>query len=61
MSRYIDVDTIEYHEIFDGHEFVRVVYGDDIDEMPTADVVPSKYGCGNAPYCSDVWEVDEDE
>ncbi len=39
MAKYIDVDTIEYHEIFEGHEFVRVAYGDDIDELPTADVV----------------------
>ena len=32
-----------------------------IEETPTADVVPSRYGCGNAPYCSYVFEVDEDE
>lgn len=40
MSRYIDADAIEYHEVFEGDEFVRVAYGDDIDELPTADVVP---------------------
>lgn len=61
VSRYINADVIEYHEIYDGQEFVSVAFKDDIDEMPTADVVSSKYGCGNAPYCSDVWEVDEDE
>lgn len=39
MSRYIDAEKIEYHEVFEGDEFVRVAYGDDIDEFPTADVV----------------------
>lgn len=39
MNRYINVDAIEYHEIYDGQEFVRVAYGDDIDNIPTADVV----------------------
>ena len=39
MAFYIDVDAIEYHEIYDGQEFVRVAYGDDIDNAPTADVV----------------------
>lgn len=38
MSRYINADAIEYHEIYDGQEFVRVAYGDDIDNIPTADV-----------------------
>lgn len=39
MPRYIDAGAIEYHEVFDGDEFVRVAYGDDIDELPSADVV----------------------
>ena len=43
MCRYIDADAIEYHEIFEGHEFVRVAYGDDIDNIPTADVVPTEF------------------
>ena len=40
MSRYIDADLIEYHDSFtnDG-EYARVAFGDDIDAMPTADVV----------------------
>lgn len=38
MSRYIDADAIEYHEIFEGDEFIRVAYGDDIDELLTVDV-----------------------
>lgn len=54
MSRYINADAIKYHED-------DAVYRWEIDAMPTADVVPSIYGCGSAPYCSDVWEVDEDE
>lgn len=44
MSRYIDAEKIEYHEVFEGDEFVRVAYGDDIDELPTADVVERKRG-----------------
>ena len=44
MSRYINADAIEYHEVFDGDEFVRVAYGDDIDELPTADVVEVVHG-----------------
>lgn len=39
MSRYINVDAIEYHEVFEGDEFVRVAYGDDIDELSITDVV----------------------
>ena len=39
MSKYINADAIEYHEIYDGQEFVRVAYGDDIDNIPSADVV----------------------
>jgi len=64
MSRYIDADAFEAFgytsqngTFDDGVQFVL----EKIDEQPTADVIPSKYGCGNAPYCSDVWEVDEDE
>lgn len=40
MSRYIDADLIEYHDSFtnDG-EYARVAFGDDIDVLPTADVV----------------------
>ena len=44
MSRYIDVDAIEYHEIYDGQEFIRVAYGDDIDNILTVDVVEVKHG-----------------
>ena len=40
MSRYIDADCIEPHEIYEDYGFVMVAYMDDIDAMPTADVVP---------------------
>ena len=61
MSRYIDADAIEYHEVFEGDEFVRVAYGDDIDELPTVDaveVVRCK-NCSKKEYCraSNVWAV----
>ena len=39
MSRYIDAEDIEPHEIYEGG-FVMVAYMDDIDAIPTADVVP---------------------
>ena len=40
MNRYIDADLIEYHDSFtnDG-EYARVAFGDDIDVLPTVDVV----------------------
>ena len=53
MSRYIEAD-----------DFFRTFEELDIEpynNFPTADVVPSRYGCGSAPYCSYVFEVDEDE
>lgn len=39
MSRYIDAEKIEPHEIYEDYGFVMVAYMDDIDAMPTADVV----------------------
>lgn len=62
MSRYIDADAIKYFvSVTNDGCFYRVAFKDEIDKIPTADVVPSKYGCGSAPYCSWVFEVDEDE
>lgn len=40
MSRYIDADCIEPHEIYEDYGFVMVAYMDDINNIPTADVVP---------------------
>lgn len=57
MSRYIDADLIEYHDSFtnDG-EYMRVAFGDDIDVLPTADVVEVVHGewidKGHYTYCS---------
>ena len=60
MSRYIDADELK--KVFsDGYEAFAETLREIVDEQPTADVVPSKYGCGSAPYCSWVFEVDEDE
>ena len=33
--KLIDADLIEYHEIYDGHEFTQVAYADDISDLPT--------------------------
>ena len=40
MSRYIDAEKIEPHEIYEDYGFVKVAYMDDINDIPTADVVP---------------------
>ena len=44
MSRLIDADKLEPHEIYEDNGFTEVVYMDDIREMPTveADVVRCK-------------------
>ena len=65
MSRYIDADAL----LYDIRIAKMLTFGileakhveEIIEQQPTADVVPSRYGCGSAPYCSDVFEVDEDE
>lgn len=56
--RLINADVIIEEAHRQGKSMVTVEL---LENMPTADVVPSRYGCGSAPYCSDVWEVDEDE
>lgn len=62
MSRYIDADALkEAMQTYGFHSADQTITEFVEDILPTADVVPSKYGCGSAPYCSDVWEVDEDE
>ena len=58
MARYIDADLIEYHDSFtnDG-EFWSVAFKDDIDNIPTADVVgvvrckDCKYFVDEGMYC----------
>ena len=64
MSRYIDADLIEYHDSFtnDG-EYARVAFGDDIDVLPTADVVeviPCKNCFYSKPYNA-VWHLPLEE
>ena len=60
MSRYIDAENIEPHEIYEDG-FVMVAYMDDIDAMPTADVVPVKHGywkdTGSGQECSVCGEI----
>lgn len=51
MSRYIDAEDIEPHEIYEDYGFVMVAYMDDIDAMPTKDVAPVVHGH---------WDVHED-
>ena len=38
--RLIDADKLEPSERYVGDEFTRIVYMDDIDEMPTVDAEP---------------------
>ena len=37
--RCIDADLIEYHEEYDGQGFTRVAYADDIENLPTIELV----------------------
>lgn len=37
MSRLIDADKLEPSEVYMDYGFTRIVYMDDIDEMPTVD------------------------
>ena len=62
MSKYIDAEELKsaIRKAFP-NLMMRVDINSIINEQPTADVVPSRYGCGSAPYCSYVFEVDEDE
>lgn len=39
MARYIDADLIEYHEEYDGQGFTRVAYADDIENLPTVELI----------------------
>ena len=42
--RLIDADKLEPTERYVGDEFVRIVYMDDIDAMPTIEAEPIRYG-----------------
>ena len=61
MTRLIDADALEPHEMYDGKEFVQIVYKDDIDEAPT--VEQRQHGewedcggvfCARCSVCKDV-------
>ncbi len=65
MTRYIDADALETHEQLEpmgngNYEFVEVVYKDDIDDVPTADVVEvvrckdCKHWHSNTEFCG-IW------
>lgn len=58
MSRLIDADKLEPHEIYDDNGFTEVVYMDDIREMPTveADVVRCK-DCHYAKPFNKIWQL----
>ena len=66
MSRYIDADLIEYQERFDGEcgEIIKVAFVNDIDCVPTADVVEVVRckDCKHKDYCCrNVVKFDKDE
>lgn len=42
--RLIDADALEPHEVYFNYGCQRIVYMDDIDEMPTIDAEPVKHG-----------------
>ena len=48
--RLIDADALETHDIYDG-EWVRVVYADDIDNVPTIEAEPVIH-CKDCKYCN---------
>ena len=60
MSRYIDADTLKQKWLFRGKD--GKPYRDEIDAMPTADVVEVKQGrwdvdSDNLPICSECGEI----
>ena len=61
MSRYVDVEKIEPHEIYEDYGFVMVAYMDDIDAMPTADVVPVVHCKDCKKYAREEWKRKLDE
>lgn len=44
MARLIDADALEPSEIYMNYGFTRIVYMDDIDEMPTIEAEPIRHG-----------------
>ena len=42
--RLIDADALEPHEVYMNYGCQRIVYMDDIDEMPTIDAEPVRHG-----------------
>lgn len=42
--RLIDADMLEPSEVYMNYGFTRIVYMDDIDEMPTVDAEPVRHG-----------------
>lgn len=65
---YIDADLIEYHEEYDGQGFTRVAYADDIESLPTVELIDKKrlkgewidkeYGIGKCyATCSECGEI----
>ena len=42
--RLIDAEALEPSEVYVSDEYARIVYMDDIDEMPTIDAEPVRHG-----------------
>lgn len=53
--RLIDEDALEPSEVYMNYGFTRIVYMDDIDEMPTIDAEPV-IRCKDCYFCG---EIDE--
>lgn len=54
MMRLIDADALEPSEVYMNYGFTRIVYMDDIDEMPTIDAEPIRHGKWIPLYPHDV-------
>lgn len=44
MQRLIDANLLEPSEVYMNYGFTRIVYMDDIDEMPTVEAEPIRHG-----------------
>lgn len=50
MPRLFNADMLEPSEVYMNGGFTRIVYMDDIDEMPTVDAEPVRHGHWNKRY-----------
>ena len=55
MPRLIDADMLEPSEVYMNYGFTRIVYMDDIDELPTVDAEPVVRCKDCIRYYADPW------